>query len=123
MSELEHRVASVLKARTFAELDATVRDLPGTRLGEPRSATRRAARTVQAHPALLLLAVPLALAALATLVAVAVLWSALVLVVFLLGHRRHRCWGAPTYTVRRRFGPPHGVQGRRGPWPWQQGGW
>lgn len=107
--ELEHRVATALRARTFAELNATVSDLPGGRLGERRSASRRAVRAVKAHPALLLVAIPLALAAVATLLAITVLWSALVLVVFLLGHRRHP--GPWTYTARHRFGAAHGGRG------------
>jgi Domain of unknown function (DUF1707) len=114
--ELEHRVATALRARTFAELDATVSDLPGSRPGERRSAPRRVARTVQDHPALLLVAIPLALAAAATLVAVTLLWSTLVLVVFLLGHGRHRRPGPWTYTARHRFGPARGAQGGRGSW-------
>ncbi|MGO9905077.1 MAG: DUF1707 domain-containing protein [Solirubrobacteraceae bacterium] len=114
--ELEHRVAAALRARTFAELDATVSDLPGSRLGERRSVARRAVCTMQAHPALLLVAIPLALAAVATLVAITVLWSTLVLVVFLLGHRRRRHPGPWTYAARHRFGPVHGAHGGRGPW-------
>jgi uncharacterized protein DUF1707 len=113
--EFEHRVTTALEARTYAELDATVADLPGDRLGERRSAPHRAMRTVQAHPALLLVAIPVALAALATLVAVTVLWSALLLVVFLLGHRRHPYRGPWTYAARHRFGPTRGAQGGRGP--------
>jgi hypothetical protein len=116
LRELEHRVATALRARTFAELDATVSDLPGGRLGERRSAPRRAAGMVQAHPALLLLAIPLALAAAVTLVAITLLWSTLVLVIFLLGHRRHRRPGPWTYTGRHRFGPAQGAQGGRGSW-------
>ncbi len=114
--ELEQRVATALRARTFAELDATVSDLPGSRLVEPRSAPRHAVRTVKAHPALLLVAIPLALVAVATLVAITVLWSTLVLVVFLLGHGRHRRPGPWMYTTRGRFGPAHGAQGGRGSW-------
>ena len=114
--ELEHRVATALRARTFAELDATVSDLPGNQLGERRSVPRRAVRTVQAHPALLLVAIPLSLAAVATLVAITVLWSALVLVVFVLGHRRHRRPGPWAYTARHRFGPAQGAHGGRGSW-------
>ncbi|MGA2319444.1 MAG: DUF1707 domain-containing protein [Solirubrobacteraceae bacterium] len=114
--ELESRVATALKARTYAELDAAVSDLPGNRLGERRSGRQRAMRTVQAHPVLLLVAIPVALAAVATLLAITVLWSALVLVVFLLGHRRHPWRGPWTYTGRHRFGPAHGAQGGRGPW-------
>jgi Flp pilus assembly protein TadB len=114
--ELEHRVATALRARTFAELDATVSDLPGSRLDERRSVPRRAIRAVYAHPALLLVAIPVALAAVATLVAIAVLWSTLMLVVFLLGHRHRRCRGPWTYTAQHRFGRAHGAHGGRGSW-------
>ena len=116
MHELEHRVAAALKARTYAELNATISDLPGNRLGPGRSTPRRAMRTVQAHPALLLVAIPVALLAVATLVAITVLWATLVLVVFLLGHRRHLHRGPWTYAARHRFGPPYGAQGGRAPW-------
>ncbi len=110
--ELEHRVATALKARTYAELDATVRDLPGDR----RPAPQRAVRTVQAHPALLLVAIPVALVAVATLVAITVLWSVFVLVVFLIGHGRRPYRRPSTYAGRRQFGPPHGAHYGRGPW-------
>jgi hypothetical protein len=113
--ELEHRVATALTARTYAELDATVRDLSGNRLGERRSRPHRAVRTVQAHPALLLVAIPVALAAVATLMAITVLWTALALVVFLLGHRRHPHRGPWTYTAGHPFGPAHGARGSSGP--------
>jgi len=109
--ELEQRVAAALRARTFAELDATVSDLPGGRLGERRSTPRRAVQTVQEHPALLLVVIPVALAALATLVVITVLWSMLALVLFLLGHRRRAWRGSWTYTARHRFGPVHGARG------------
>lgn len=106
--ELEHRVAAALRARTYSELDATITGLPGKRLSEGRSAPRRVVRAVRAHPALLLVVIPVALAAVATLVAIAVLWYTIVLVAFLLGHRRRwrrRPW---TYAPGRRFGPAHG---------------
>lgn len=114
--EFEHRVTATLKARTYAELDATVADLPGHRVGERRSARHRAMRTVQAHPALLLVAIPVALATVAALVAITVLWSALVLVVFLLGHRRDPYRGPWTCAARHRFAPPRSAQGGRGSW-------
>jgi hypothetical protein len=114
--EFEHRVTSALKARTYADLDATLADLPGNRVGDSRSSGHRAVRTVRAHPALLLVAIPLALMAVATLVAITVLWSVLLLVVFLLGHRRHFHRGPRVYSPRRRFGPPHGLPGRGGHW-------
>jgi hypothetical protein len=114
--ELEHRVAAALKARTYAELDATVSGLPGSRLRERRSAPLRVMRTVQAHPALLLVAIPVAAAAVATLVAIAVLWTTLVLIVLLLGQRRLWRRGPWTYAVRRPFGPARGAPGARGHW-------
>ena len=114
--ELEHRVARALRARTYSELDATVGDLPGTRVGESRSASRRAVRTVQEHPALLLVAIPVAVVAVGTLLAITVVWSAIVLLVFLLGHRRHLHRGPWTYAARYRFGPAPGMRAGRGPW-------
>jgi hypothetical protein len=114
--EFEHRVTRALNARTYAELDATLADLPGNRVGDPHSSRHRAVRTVKAHPALLVVAIPLALVAVTTLVAIAVLWSVLLLVVFLLGHRRRLQRGPWVYSARRRFGPPHGLQGRGGHW-------
>ncbi len=114
--ELEHRVATALRARTYAELNATISDLPGHRLGGGRSTPQRAMHTVQAHPALLLVAIPVALVAVATLVAITVLWATLVLVLFLLGHRHRLHRGPWTYAGRHRFGPPYGAQGGRGPW-------
>ena len=113
--ELEQRVGAALQARTLAELDAMVSDLPGRPLGEPRKASHRAVRLLQAHPALLLIAIPLALVAAATLVAIAVLWSAIMLLIFLLGDRRHRGWGHMTYTAWYRCGPVRGAPARRGP--------
>jgi Domain of unknown function (DUF1707) len=112
--EFEHRVTSALNARTYAELDATVADLPGDRLGERLSAQQRVMRTVRAHPSLLLVAIPVALATLATLVAITVLWSVLLLVVFLLGYRRHRYLGPWTYWGWHRFRMPHSPSGGRG---------
>jgi len=123
--EFEHRVTAALGARTYAQLDATVADLPGNRVGERGRGRHRAVRTVQAHPALLLVAIPLAVLALATLAAVAVVWSVLLLVVFLLSRRRHpyRLHRGPWVydarhrsAARHRFGPPRGAQGPGGPW-------
>ena len=114
--ELEHRVAIALRARTYAELDETVRDLPGKPLGGRPSAPRRAMRTVQAHPALLLIAIPVALLTVATLLVITVLWSAFVVVVFLLGHRRYRVRGPWMYGARHHVGPVHGAPGCRPRW-------
>ena len=90
--ELEQRVTSALKATTYGELDATVSDLPapeGERGSRRRSASGRAVATVQAHPALILVAIPVALMVVAMMVLMTVLWAAMmVLMVVLGGHNR-----------------------------------
>jgi hypothetical protein len=114
--ELEHRVTTALKAQTYAELDATVADLTGNRVAHGRSAPQVALQTVRAHPALLLIAIPVAVVTVATLIAVTVLWSTLVLLLFVLGHRRFPYRG-PWMYAGRRFGPPGTADGRtRGYW-------
>ena len=108
MHELEYRVSCALKARSYAELDATVRDLPGSPVGiHRRRAPRAAIGAVRAHPALILVAIPLALVAVAAVAAVALLWSLAVLVVFLLAHRRDRHRRLYTHHPRYRFEPIH----------------
>ena len=95
--ELEHRVNAALRARTYAELDATVADLPG-----PRAVSRRAAgpdrhrRTgswvlsvVRTHPILLLLAIPALAVTMAMLIAATVVWAVLMAVVLIIGGRHH----------------------------------
>lgn len=103
LHEFEHRLTDALTARTYADLEATVADLPGKR----RSAQSRVVRTLRDHPTLLLVTIPLALVAVATLVAVTVLWCVLVFALFLLRHRRYRHRGPWAYRTRGRFGPPH----------------
>lgn len=114
MHELEHRVAVALKARTYAELDATVVDLPGGRRADRGSAAPRAVGLVRAHPALLLVAIPVGLVVVATLVAISVLWCVFMLLVFLLGHRSHRYRGPWAPGARHHLGPPYGAPGGRG---------
>ena len=102
--ELEQRLTAALRARTYAELDATTADLPGP--GGRRDVTRRdrsLARTtggyalsaVRTHPALLILAIPVAATAFALMVAATVLWAVVATIVLVLGgHRRgpHPPW-------------------------------
>jgi Domain of unknown function (DUF1707) len=113
--ELEERVGAALRARTLRELDAMVSDLPGRPVGEPHSARRRAVGALRSHPALVLIAIPLALVAAATLVAIVVLWSTVMLLIFLLGSRRRRAWGRTTYIVWSQRGSVRGAPLRRGP--------
>jgi hypothetical protein len=114
--ELEHRVTTALKAQTYAELDATVADLPGSRVAPGRSGRQKVLLTVRDHPALLLIAIPVAVVTVAMLIAVTVLWSTFIVLMFVLGHRRfpHR---GPWMYAGRRFGPPRRPDGRpRGYW-------
>ena len=80
--EHEQRVTAALRARTYAELDATTADLPGPgrrRELAPRSRSRSAGgyalSAVRTHPALLILAIPIAATAFALMVAATVLWA------------------------------------------------
>jgi hypothetical protein len=89
--ELEQRVAKALKAQTYGELDATVSDLPvpdSVRRRRPRSTAGRAVATVQAHPALLLVAIPVALIVVAAMIAIAAMWAAVTILALVLGHHR-----------------------------------
>jgi cation transport ATPase len=110
--ELEHRVSSALKARTYDELDSTVADLPaprsrGGREPEHRSAGRRAISTVTANPVLLLFAIPVLALSAAMVLAVTMVWLVLMVVVLVLGGRP-RLAAAPWAHARR-----HLMGGRR----------
>jgi hypothetical protein len=110
--ELEHRVSSALKARTYDELDSTVADLPTPRSRgrlEPghRSPGRRVVSTVSANPVLLLFAIPVLAVSAAMLLAVTMIWAVLMVVVFALGGRS-RIGAAPWGHARR-----HLMGGRR----------
>jgi hypothetical protein len=91
--ELEHRVSTALKAKTYGELDATVADLPGTQ--RERRPARRAAGVVRAHPALLLVAIPIAMIVVAAMVAIAALWAAVTIAFFVVGHNRRMTYRSP----------------------------
>jgi Domain of unknown function (DUF1707) len=91
--ELEQRVSVALKAQTYAELDATVADLPRPAGNRSRSrhpavpAGRWAARSIRANPMLLVVLVPVLAVTFAMLIAVTILWAVLVAVAMVLGHR------------------------------------
>jgi hypothetical protein len=92
-SELEHRLALALRARTLGDLDRLVADLPQP---SGRSRTRRRAGSPQLTPVRVVgyaAAAALALCALAVIAAVLIslffFWAAWAIVAFwLLGHRR-----------------------------------
>jgi hypothetical protein len=103
--ELEHRVTTALKATTYGELDATVADLPG--IQPERRPARRAVGVVRAHPALLLVAIPVAMIVVAVMVAITALWAVLMIAFFVLGHNRRMMYAGPWMHRRRvsRGGP------------------
>lgn len=91
--ELETRVTAALKARTYAELDATVADLPRQpvrRAGRDvrrRSSAGWALDFVKQYPLVLLLVLPALAVTAAVLLAAMVTWAVLMVVVMVLGGR------------------------------------
>lgn len=102
--ELEQRVSTALKARTYGELDATVADLPRDPVHRSRQPSRRrgaggwALATVRANPLLLVFALPVLAVTAAMMVAMLVVWAVTMVVILVLGGR------------------PRGPRGPRGPW-------
>jgi len=124
--ELEHRVSIALKAKTYAELEATVDDLPGAR-SRPRTGLERrrsvggwAVSTVRANPMLLVLVIPVLALTLAAVVTVTVLWGVFVLLTMMFGGRRHHGTPPWIHAARGGVGPmggPLGPWGQIGPRP------
>jgi hypothetical protein len=111
--ELEHRVTAALRARTYAELDATVADLPRQPGRRPRPDARRrssagwALTVVKDHPLLLLFVIPVLAVTAAMVLAATVMWAVVMIVVMVLGGRPRAPRGAWMYTRSRRpYGPP-----------------
>jgi uncharacterized protein DUF1707 len=110
--ELEQRLEAALSARTYAQLDAVIADLPGRRLLAPRE-TRRLAWV---PPALALaIAIPVALAAVAAVVlavtgVLAMWWLWLVVGWFVFGRPRRRIYGARYGRSSHRCGSWHASQ-------------
>ncbi len=87
--ELEQRVMQALRATTYGELDATVRDLPSPRSGSRRRrATTRTVTLVREHPITLLAVIPIAIVIVAVFVAIAMIGAAVAVLALMLGHRR-----------------------------------
>lgn len=121
--ELEQRVTTALRARTYGELDATVADLPGHGLPRPRRETgRRSARgfaltTVRANPWLLLFAIPALAVTAALLIAVMVVWTVVMAAAMVMGGHRRPPRGPWMYTRQRRpYGPPRSRPRARSYW-------
>jgi hypothetical protein len=95
--ELEQRLATALRARTYGELDSVVADLPGDRPSRgSRNAPSKRRRLAAPSPLMLaglLIAIPVILAVVVALAAVVltlmIFWTVLTVVTWrLLGHRR-----------------------------------
>jgi Domain of unknown function (DUF1707) len=90
--ELEHRVSTALKARTYGELEATVADLPGPRSRtaptQRRTVPTWALSALRSNPMLLLFVIPGLAVTAAMLLAATVVWSVMMLVIFILGGGR-----------------------------------
>ncbi|MEO6857117.1 MAG: DUF1707 domain-containing protein [Solirubrobacteraceae bacterium] len=92
--ELEERVSLALKAKTYAELEVTVADLPSADRNRSRArhpavpVARWTVRSVRANPLLLLLLLPALAVTFAMLLAATILWAVLVTVALVLGHRQ-----------------------------------
>ncbi|HEY3726378.1 MAG TPA: DUF1707 domain-containing protein [Solirubrobacteraceae bacterium] len=111
--ELEQRVSTALKARTYDELYATVSDLPGASRSRRTPARRGggwALTVVRDNPVLLVFLIPALAVTAAMLLAATIVWSVLVLVVLMLGGRPRMARGPWHYYGRRGLGPS-----RRGP--------
>ena len=111
--ELEQRVSAALTARTYAELDATVSDLPRQPTRRPRRDVRRrstagwAFSVVKQYPLLLLFVLPALAVTAAMLLAATVMWAVLMVVVMVLGGHRRAPRGPWMYTrYRRHYRPP-----------------
>ena len=117
--ELEQRVSSALRARTYRELDATVADLPGPsgRGGVSRRSTAGwAVSTVRANPALLLFVVPVLAVTTALLLAATVVWTVLLVVFMIVGGRRRMPRGPWSYSWHYSGGRPPARRGPGGYW-------
>lgn len=113
--ELEQRVATALKARTYAELEALVADLPRPRDRTDRRPVRRssvgwAMTTVRTYPWLIVFVVPAVTTVAAIALAAVVLWAVIVVLVMALGGRHRRPPRGPWMYSRQRgiYGSPRG---------------
>ena len=118
--ELEQRVGAALKARTYAELEATVADLPRSDRRTPahrRSAAGWALTTLRANPILILVAIPLMAVTAAMVLAATLVFATICILFLVIGGRRSmhrgpwvyaRHYGLPRNRPYRVPGPRHG---------------
>jgi Flp pilus assembly protein TadB len=90
--ELEHRISSVLRSRTYGELQAAVSDLPGPARRRSRQRPERrvagwAFSAVRANPMLIVFMIPVLAVTLAMVLAATVMWTVLTVVALILSGR------------------------------------
>ena len=114
--ELEERLATALRARTYGELDVLVADLPRDQVARRGGVTRANGRSMwrmgPAAALAFLIVMPIAVAAVVAVVtivfAMVTAWVCLAAIVWLaLGHGR-RWYGPRRPNGRGRMGPPQG---------------
>jgi hypothetical protein len=102
--ELEERVTTALKARTYDELERTVADLPGPHgrreLAARHSVAQWALATVRTRPILLLFLIPAVAVTVAMVLAATIVWLVLMVVVAILSGRSGVL--APPWSYHRR---------------------
>lgn len=111
--ELEQRVTTALRARTYSELERTVSDLPVRREGRApvrRSSAGWALSAIRANPMLLLFVIPALAVTAAMLLAATIVWGVLMIVIMVMGGHSRRPHPPWMYTRHRRPLPS-----RRGP--------
>ena len=114
--ELEERLASALRARTYGELDALVADLPREQVARRGSVVQSGGRSLwRLGPApfiAVLFVMPVVVAAVVAVItlvfAMVTMWAVFAALVWLaLGHSRR--WYGPRWAyAQRRYGPPRG---------------
>jgi DUF1707 SHOCT-like domain len=115
--ELEQRVHQALTARTYAELESTIVDLPGprelARQGQrPRRSTAGWAFAAARHnPLLLVVAIPIVAVTFALVLAATIVWLVMALIVIIIGGRRSVPRQPWLNSWRPSWGPPWGPPG------------
>ncbi len=121
--ELEERLASALRARTYGELDALVADLPRDQVARRGAVAHRGGQSMWRFGPVPFIAVlfvmPVIVAAVVAVVtivfAMVTAWAVLAALVWMmLGHSRR--WYGPRRAYARRMAPRHVYRARPGYW-------
>jgi Domain of unknown function (DUF1707) len=102
--ELEERLHTALRARTYGDLDPLLRDLPGRSVARPRQTTGRSGPGLAVYVAVRLVIFILIAAAVAAALAMTALWWMIGLLIWLSMRTRRSCsagWRHPPPRARR----------------------